>query len=261
MKKIYLFAALAVVMASLSNCKKTADAGPAGATGTQGPPGPLLMGNLEGYISLWDQYGARILTGQAGDTVSLIGTPTRVVTDSTGKYVIPNLTTGTYSLAISKAGYGNTMLQNIQLAGGGNTLANARISQPSTTPVPPLLDSIGATTGNITVYTTLPSPSFLSRTFILYVGNMPGVSANPATYLTFYTKVVNPGNNATRLSFTIPKTDLYDAGFTTGSTVYFAAYGIGASLTASAFTDYNNGGRTVFTALSMPAATTSLIVP
>ncbi len=185
----------------------------------------------------------------------------RVVTDSTGKYVIPNLTTGTYSLAVNKSGFGNTMIQNIQFAGGGNDIVSARISQPSTTPVPPLLDSIGAITGNVTIYTTLPSASFQSRTFIIYLGNMPGVSANPATYLTFYTKVVNPGNNATKLAFVIPKTDLYNQGFTTGQTLYVASYGVGAQLTASSFIDYNNEGRTVFTALSMPPATTSLIVP
>ena len=261
MKKIQLFSLLLLITVSLSNCKKDGPAGPTGATGAQGASGPSLTGNLQGYVSHWDQYGGRILTGLAGDTVSLVGTPTKVYTDSTGWYSFPNLTTGSYSIAINKPGFGNMMVQNIQFAGGGNTIASTRISQPSTTPVPALLDSIGAITGNITVYTTLPSASFQSLTFIIYVSNMPGVSSNPATYLTYYTKVVNPGNNATRLAFVIPKTDLYDQGFTTGSTVYFAAYGIGSTLTASSFIDYSNEGRTVFTALSMPPANMSLLVP
>ena len=256
MKKIQLFGLLTLVVVSLSNCKKDAPAGPAG---PQGSAGPALSGTLEGYVSLWDQYGGRILTSQAGDTVSLVGTTQKAYTDSTGLYKFPGLTTGVYSVAISKSGFGNTMVQNIQLAGGGNTIANAKISQPSTTPVPALLDSIGASTGNITVYTTLPSYAPQTRTFILYIGKTASVSANPATYLEYYTNTVK--STSLKLSFVIPKTDLYDAGFVTGQTVYLAAYGIGATLTASAYVDYSNQGRTVFTALSMPAATTSLIVP
>ena len=256
MKKIQLISMLFLIAVAFTNCKKDSTEGP---QGVQGPAGPLLTGTLEGYVSLWDQYGGRILTSQAGDTISLVGTNQKAYTDSTGLYKFPGLTTGVYSVAVSKPGFGNTMVQNIQLAGGGNTIANAKISQPSTTVVPALLDSIGALTGNITVYTTLPSNSPQARTFILYVGNTASVSANTATYLVYYTKSVNA--NSLKLPFVIPKTDLYDAGFVTGQTVYFAAYGIGATLTASAFVDYNNQGRTVFTALSTPPATMSLIVP
>ncbi len=259
MKKFQLVSMLLLIAVAFTNCKKDSTEGPQGVQGAQGPAGPLLTGTLEGYVSLWDQYGGRILTSQAGDTVSLIGTNQKVYTDSTGLYKFPGLPTGVYSVALGKPGFGNTMVQNIQLAGGGNTIANAKISQPSTTVVPALLDSIGTLTGNITVYTTLPSYAPQTRTFILYVGTTASVSANPATYLEYYTNTVK--STSLKLPFVIPKTDLYDAGFVTGQTVYLAAYGIGATLTASAYVDYSNQGRTIFTALSMPAATTSLIVP
>ena len=263
MKKIQLLCLLALLIVSLSNCKKDGPAGPTGSTGSQGAVGPLLTGNLQGYVSLWDQYGSRILTGQAGDTVTLVGTANRVYTDSTGFYKFSGLTTGVYSIAVNKTGFGNTMVQNIQFAGGGNTIANAKLSQPSTTVVPALTDSIGPATGNITFYTTLTTTCPQSRSFILYVGTSPSVSANPATYLIYYTKAVNPTPvaNALKLAFTIPTTDLYDAGFTSGSTAYVAAYGIGSTLTASAFVDYTNQARTVFTALSMPPALSNVTVP
>ncbi len=249
---------LVLVAVLFHSCKKDPEAGPAG---SQGAAGPSLTGNLEGYVSLWDQYGGRILNSQANDTITLIGTTNKVYTDSTGFYKFQGLSTGVYSISVNKGGYGSTMAQNIQFVGGGNAIANVKLSQPSTTIVPALADSIGAVTGNITIYATLPTTSAQSRTFILYLGNTSSVSSSPATYLNYYTKVVNPGANSTRLTFTIPKSDLYNAGFSTGASAYFAAYGIGATLTASAYIDYNNEGRTVFTALSFPPSTTSLIVP
>jgi hypothetical protein len=259
MKKLLLpsIVALAAIL-SLSNCKKDTATGPAGPQGATGANGTALTGTLEGYVTLWDQYGARILGNQDGDTVALVGTSTKVVTDLNGFYTIPSLGTGSYNIAVSKPGFGSTMVQNIQLAGGGPAVASTKLSQPSTQVVPALLDSIGPVTGNITVYTTLSTTSTQTRTFILFVGNLATTSSSTANYLIYYTKNVN----GTKLSFTIPKQDLYDIGFTpASSTVYFAAYGIGSSLTASAYTDFTNDGRTVFTALSSPASTLNLIVP
>jgi len=269
MKKIKLAALLLLTAVAFTNCKKDTSTGPTGATGANGAngttgatgaTGTALTGTLEGYVTLWDQYGGRILTNQSGDTVALVGTTTKVVTDANGFYTIPGLSTGSYNLNITKLGYGNTMLQNIQLAGGGAAVASTRLSQPSTTVVPALLDSIGTTSGNITIYTAITTTSTEVRTFILYVGNVATVSYNPATYLTYYT--ANVKVNGTKLSFTIPKQDLYDAGFTPStSTVYFAAYGIGALLNASSYADFSNAGRTMFTALSMPASTLNIVVP
>ncbi len=258
MKKLQLFGLLALITISFSNCKKTADAGPAGATGAQGAPGPALMGNIKGFITTWDQYGARILANQAGDTVRIDGTNRWAITDSTGLYTLPGVITGTYNITVTKPGFGLNRLQYIQFVGGGDTYRDARISQPSTSNVTALADSSGAVTNNITVYGTIPADSHV-RSFIVYVGNSASVSPNPTTYLIFNTKNVNA--NATKLSFTIPKSDLNDAGFVTGQTVYYAVFGINSGFNnASSFEDFTTG-RTVFTAISNTPATTSMIMP
>ncbi len=253
MKKIQL-ALLALVVMSLSNCKKDVITGPAG---PQGPSGPETTGNLKGYVTLLDQYGGKILTNLSGDTVSIDGTPTKAITDNAGLYTLPGISTGVYTLTIVKPGYGTTKIQNIQFVGGADTYRDAKISEPSTSILPALIDSVGATTGNITIYATIPA-NVQGRTFILYVSDNASVSSATNSYLIFYTKVVNA--NATKLSFTIPKSDLTDAGFISGSTAYFAAYGIGSTLTASAYEDFTNG-RTAFTAVSSTAATLNLMVP
>ncbi|MGZ6555049.1 MAG: carboxypeptidase-like regulatory domain-containing protein, partial [Bacteroidia bacterium] len=234
-------------------CKKDAATGPAGA---QGPAGPSLTGNLKGYISTYDEFGGKILTNQAGDTVSIDGTTMKAITDSTGLYKFTGISTGQYTLSITKPGFGAGKIQNIQFVGGGDTYRDAKIAQPSTSNVLTLNDSIGPITGNVTVYGTMPT-NVQGRTFIIYVGNSAVVNSSTANYLIFYTKNVNPG--AVKVSFVIPKTDLYDAGFAVGSTAYIAAYGVG-SLTASSYEDFTNG-RTVFSTVSSTPAIVSLIVP
>jgi F0F1-type ATP synthase membrane subunit c/vacuolar-type H+-ATPase subunit K len=253
MKKIQIAAVFALAIISLSNCKKDAITGP---TGAQGPAGPILTGNLKGYITTWDEYGARILTSQAGDTVSIDGTSKKVITDSTGLYTIAGVSTGTYTISVTKPGFGINKLENLQFVGGGDTYRDIKIAQPSTSNVLMLNDSIGPLTGNITVYGTVFS-SFQTRTFIIFVGNSSSVSSLTSDYLVFNTKNVNPG--ATKVSFVIPKTDLYAAGFGVGTTAYFAAYGIG-SLTASSYEDFANG-RTVFSTVSSTPAFVNLVVP
>ncbi len=253
MKKIQL-AGMLLLALSLSNCKKDDATGPAGA---QGPAGPSLTGNLKGYVSIYDQYGGKILTGQAGDTVSIDGTTKKAVTDTGGLYTFTGLSTGSYSLTITKPGFGTDKIQNIQFVGGSSdTYRDVKLSAPSTSNMASINDSIGPLTGNITVYGAIPT-DVQARTFIAFVGDNAGVSSATSSYLVNYTKNVNAG--AVKVLFVIPKSDLYDAGFAPGSTVYIAAYGV-ASLTASAYEDFSNG-RTAYTSVSSTAATISIVVP
>jgi hypothetical protein len=255
MKKIQLIGLALLAAVTLSNCKKDAPAGP---TGPPGNAGPALTGNLKGHITLWDQFNGRILANQAGDTVSIDGTSLKTTTDSTGYYVFAGISTGTYNLTITKPGFGMMKSQNIEFVGGGDTYRDARIGQPSTFNATGLADSVGATSGNVTVYGTVPTDPH-GRSFIIYVGSSSAVSSNPTTFLYYNTKNINP--NVTKLSFTIPLTDLQDAGFVTGASVYFAVYGINSGFNnTSSYEDFPTG-RTVFTGLSSTPATWSLVMP
>ena len=275
MKKIiFKLSALSIILIATS-CKK-GDTGPAGAAGTAGATGatgPSLSGSMEGFVSLYDAAGSKILSNLKGDTLLLTNNSTNAVTktttDSTGKYMFANLTTGNYNLTTTKMGYGTLLAQNIQFVGGGNTYKNGALCQIPTTNVTSAqaVDTAIAATGSSTTSTsenyikvrgTLPAAVGGSEV-IVFVSNVGGTSASGSVtnFSTYYTLAVAPG--ALTFKINIPTSDLYDLGFVTGNTVYFAAYLVGGNLNASSYVDLTTG-KNVFTALSNAPINTSALV-
>ncbi len=256
--KFKLLAALAVTVA-LTSCKKP-DAGPAGPTGSQGPGGPVLTGNLKGYITHYDVSGVKMLTNLSGDTVKIDGTSNIAVTDANGMYVFNGLTTGNYNLTINKSSFGSTKVQSIPFAGGGDLYRNANLSRIPTTNVTSAT-AITATIlsiNNITVSGTITPQPFV-QTVIIFVGN-PGstsVSGNSGSNITAYTQNVTP--NATTFSKNIPTYEFYDLGYASGNVANFAAYMVGSNTNASTYVDITNN-RTVYTAISAAPATASVML-
>jgi hypothetical protein len=94
---------------------------------------------------------------------------------------------------------------------------------------------------------------------IVFVSNAGGTNAsgNVNNFSNYYTVAVSPG--ALTFKINIPTSDLYDLGFVSGNTVYFAAYLVGGNLNASSYADISTG-KTVFTALSSTPVNTSALV-
>ena len=253
MKKIIILVSVFSLAIMIESCSKTGSPGPAGTNGVQGNPGPVLTGNLKGYISQYDLSGAKILTNLAGDTVKMDGTSSFAITDANGLYTFSNINTGSYNLTVTKPGFGLNKIQSIPFTGGSvDEYRSVGISKTPTINVNNFTasDTIvgGSNSIKLRVYVT---SALYAQTAVIFVGN-PGASSVTATSgsnSTYYTINVNP--NATSATKIIATTDLYDAGYTAGgvATAFFAAYLVGGNTAASSYIDQTNN-RTVFTAIS-----------
>ncbi|MFI5140907.1 MAG: carboxypeptidase-like regulatory domain-containing protein [Bacteroidia bacterium] len=271
MKKTFIkISALSIALIVAASCSKTGSTGPAGAngaTGATGATGPVLTGNMQGVVFLYDVSGAKILSAstQAGDSVIITNTSSgsimKTVTNSTGAYSFSNLTTGTYSMTVSKPTYGSVIAQGIQFSGGGTANRNFALSMI------PIAGVTSAVAGDTSYYSGTGSASGVSENYVKIRGyapalagggtvivfaSIPGastVSNVPGNFSASYTTTLAPGVSSFKI--TIPTANLYDLGFASGgtATVSFAAYVIGANTSASSYADWTTG-QTVYTALS-----------
>src|SRR5947207_12035210 len=101
---------------TLSSCKK--ETGAQGPVGPVGPAGPYLKGTLIGYVNLFDVYG-NLQDNAGGVQVSMEGLARTAVTDSTGRFELDSVVTGTYNLDFSISGYGSQKIISLEFTGGG----------------------------------------------------------------------------------------------------------------------------------------------
>ena len=247
MKRIYqllLVAAVALLFSTIG-CKKTSN---------------LLSGNLYGFVSLYDQYGSKVYSGINSTSVTLVSTSGNILnntTDNTGKYTYSNITEGQYLLSYTNQGYGSILNAPLGFLGGGNIDHDVKLSA-----IPNFFDTLLSavdTLNTIVLNGTFSGSDTRKRTYVVFVGSTPAVSSAPANYLTYYTGTAN--NNLTTFTQKIPVSDLNDAGFVSGATVYFSVYGAAADFaTASDYEDYTTG-RLNFSAVSTAAKTISIVLP
>lgn len=252
--KVILLSAIALSVI-ITSCKK--QAGPEGATGAQGPQGPVLTGNLKGFVSHYDVSGAKMATSLAGDSVLIDGTSQVAVTDAYGLYTFPGLTTGVYNLTVKRAGFGLNKVQSLQFTGGGDTYRNVNISKiPATNPTTFVAyDTTINAINYIRFKGTLPSVSNL-QTVIVYTG-IPGLTTVDASIANqISANIINSNANGISFAKNIPTSELYDLGYVSGNTAYFAAYIIGGNTNASSYNDLTTN-KTIYTAISASAIVAS----
>ena len=249
--KIILFSVVALAI-GFTACKK-ADAGPAGPTGPQGSQGPVLTGNLKGFIGHYDLSGAKITTNLAGDSVSIDGGSQVSVTDANGLYNFSGLTTGVYNLTVKRAGYGLTKIQSAQFTGGGDTYRNANISKIPTTNLTTFVayDTTINAINYIRFKGTLPAATNV-QSIIAFVGIPGSTIANASPGGQISSNIINVAANATSFAKNVPTSEFYDLGYASGNTAYFAGYIIGGNTAASSYNDLSNN-KTIYTALSSTA--------
>ncbi|MGZ4037983.1 MAG: carboxypeptidase regulatory-like domain-containing protein, partial [Bacteroidia bacterium] len=245
--KILLVGAIAFVL-GITSCKK-GDTGPAGAQGAQGNAGPVLTGNLKGYINHFDLSGAKISTGLAGDSVFIDNTTQTAVTDASGMFSFSGLSTGVYNLTVKRAGYGWTKIQSVQFTGGGDLYRNGNISNIPTTNANTFMayDTTISGVNYVRVRGTIPATTYI-QTLAVFVGNPGNSTVNSSSTNQTSVYMINIAVNATTYSKNIPTAELYDLGYASGNTVYMAAYTIGGNANASSYVDETND-KTVYTAI------------
>jgi hypothetical protein len=241
---------LLIILTGLFSCKKE------GAVGPAGPSGPVLTGNVSGFVVLDDQFGNKTYVNVANSKVVINGRTDTTLTDSLGKFTLNNLSTGTYSLNITRTGFGS-MIKNFSFTGGGNTL----LSDTRLAAIPNFsVSSVTATSTGTTVTVTgnISSGNSFNTQVVVFVGKTTSTSANPSTYL--LSSVVTVSSTGTSFTAKFTTDQLYSAGITTGLTAYIAAYGISNTQSASSYEDLTTG-QTVYTAINPGNATTSITVP
>ena len=225
-----------MVLIALSVSLLFASCAKEGPTGPTGPAGPSYVGSISGHVTLYDQYGMKVLVGVDSARLTISGTTTYVNPDNSGYYAYNYIATGEYNITATDSGYGATNTNNFQFLSGTFNKDIGLSAIPSF--------SLTVTTGAGGGYDTL-----------IFVGNTASVSNVPASFLLSFAK--NIPANATKVPVYISAQELYDAGFASGSEVYYAVYSHSAN-DASAYEDQTTG-KMVYNAVSYPQIDSAIV--
>jgi hypothetical protein len=239
MKKLHSLLILSSGILLFGACTKTGPTGPAGSAGSAGP---VLTGSITGHVILYDQYGSIMAASKAGARVVLYNSSNAVVdslnSDATGLYTINNVSTGIYTLAFRDTNFGQELHENLEFTGGGTLNVDGKMSRIPTFNITTMnVDSINHTTQNCVINCSIVSDT-RQRTLLVFIGNSASANSNPANFL--FTFAQNVGAGKTTVVFNIPLGALYSAGFSSGSTTYFAIYGAASNYNnSSSYEDFN----------------------
>lgn len=237
---------------AFASCTKDGSTGPAGPAGPTGPAGPSYVGAIDGHVTLFDQYGSRVLTGLQNVTLSLNGTSVPV--DSTGYYRKGSVSTGTFYITASNSGYGSTRINSFQFL--SDTL-NRDVRMSAIPNFSPSAFTVTPQTGADSLAIGFPTDTRV-RTCIIFLNKGATAGSTPDKYLLVYTRNI-PANSNRPVPLVIPAQDLINAGFSSGQTVYATAYGYVVN-DASVYEDLTTG-KGVYTAVSIAPMTVTFTAP
>jgi hypothetical protein len=247
-KNILVILTLVIILFAASCAKE----GPSGPTG---PAGPSLTGNISGHVMLFDKYGSKIFTGLNNVGIFLNGSSSVVHPDSaTGSYIYSSLISGVYNLAAYNTGYGAAYLNSLQLV-SGTINADLKLSARPDSFLYSFTSVINTSDSSDSLTITCNADP-RRRNFIVFLNRIDSVSSNPVYYLLNYVGAIPA--NATNAYILVPKYDLANAGFISGSKVFYAAYSYVVN-DGSVFEDYNTGrkGYTAISAIPLLDSTTA----
>ncbi|NDC42822.1 MAG: hypothetical protein EBZ77_14940 [Chitinophagia bacterium] len=253
--KVTLSITALCLVVGLASCQKgdTGPAGAAGATGPAGPAGPSYVGALVGHVSLFDQYGSRILTGLSSVQLTFNGN-INVTPNATGYYQVNNVATGVYNIAASNTGFGNTKVNNFQFL--KDTL-NRDVKLSAIPDFAPLTITATATSIGDSIALTFNTDT-RARACIVFINTGAAAGSTPDKYLIVFNKAI-PANSTRPVGIIVPAQDLANAGIASGTTVNVTAYGYVVN-DASAYEDLSTG-KIVYTAVSTGSVTTTFTAP
>jgi hypothetical protein len=218
--------------------------------GPTGPAGPSLSCTLSGYVVLVNTNGSQP-SNRDSVMVTLDGTGLSTLTDVTGKWVIPNVHTGTYTIIYNKSGsvYGITKSVQAQIVGGNDRdLGVIYLCQPPSITFDSLSEfQLKADSSNIwiKVYLSADSSAIPYRTLLVFSSDT-NITSAPSIYqvTSFFNTIFKNGVDSTNIKLT-PAT-FASAGFSVGATVYVAGFLANAGSDNSSYLDTATG-RTQYT--------------
>ena len=242
----------------MASCAKE---GPNGATG---PAGPGYTGSISGHIKLYDKYGSQVLTNMNHILLQLTGneaitTPNIYADSTTGSYIFTPILTGSYTLVASDTSlagvYAATAFNNFSFVSGTLDM-DVRLSARPDSFINTFAAflNLGSSDDSLVISVT---PDTRPRRCILFVSNSPYVNNITANYILKY--IVPVPANATTIAQMVPRQDLNDVGYTSGTKIYYAAYSYVVG-DVSVYEDQSTG-RNVYNAVNTNAIVDTTYVP
>jgi hypothetical protein len=216
---------------------------------------PITKANITGSVNLYDE--GTTLLDESNMLVKVVGTNPLItaLTNSNGQFVLGDVPFGTYTIEYEKEQYGVFKKFNFSHQGNANAITEIpSLGKTSSTEITDLLVNI--VNGQVVFsITTSPAGNNSNRRYVRYFLSTSATVSN-SNYMyhspTFISQI-NPYQS------TLTQTELINAGFTSGQTVYVKAYG--ESYWSNEYLDVNLNKK-VFPNLNMISANAvSFIVP
>lgn len=184
---------------------------------------PATDADITGFVNLYDEGTS--LVGNAGMKVSIQGSSPLIAatTDASGKFVLPDVPFGTYTLVYEKEGYGTYKKPGVvHVTDGSSTFISntPSLGKVSTTTVTNLTASQDGSTILVDVTTNPPGSIGNTRYIRYFLSPAATVSKDNYSYASSgYISQINP------YQARLTSANLITWGFTSGQTVYVKVYG------------------------------------
>ena len=216
---------------------------------------PITKANITGSVNLYDE--GTTLLDESNMLVKVVGTNPLItaLTNSNGQFVLEDVPFGTYTIEYEKAQYGVFKKFNFSHQGNANAITEIpSLGKKSSTETTDLLVNI--VNGQVVFsITTSPAGNNSNRRYVRYFLSTSATVSN-SNYMyhspTFISQI-NPYQS------TLTQTELINAGFTSGQTVYVKAYG--ESYWSNEYLDVNLNKKVFPNLNTVSANAVSFIVP
>lgn len=222
-------------MAFVSSCTKTADGiqGPAGPAGVAGKSVTDLRSAIYGYVSQVNQYTVADSTLDSVYVSTVMGDSVlSVQTDKAGKYILPDLKSGTYRIMFKRKGYDSLAVNADHIAGNEDQfLGIVQMDGTQTTRIQlqtmQILQSpFDMVSKYLNMNSTLSGPAFeyVNRRYMdIYFSDSPDLNAHNALYV-FNAYTHNEGTNILNTQVFFAGSEINGNRFSPGDTVYMKSY-------------------------------------
>ena len=216
---------------------------------------PITKANITGSVNLYDE--GTTLLDESNMLVKVVGTNPLItaLTNSNGQFVLEDVPFGTYTIEYEKEQYGVFKKFNFSHQGNANAITEIpSLGKTSSTEITDLL--INIVNGQVVFsITTSPAGNNSNRRYVRYFLSTSATVSN-SNYMyhspTFISQI-NPYQS------TLTQTELINAGFTSGQTVYVKAYG--ESYWSNEYLDVNLNKKVFPNLNTVSANAVSFIVP
>ncbi|MDP5000746.1 MAG: carboxypeptidase-like regulatory domain-containing protein [Flavobacterium sp.] len=216
---------------------------------------PITKANITGSVNLYDE--GTTLLDESNMLVKVVGTNPLItaLTNSNGQFVLEDVPFGTYTIEYEKEQYGVFKKFNFSHQGNANAITEIpSLGKTSSTEITDLLVNI--VNGQVVFsITTSPAGNNSNRRYVRYFLSTSATVSN-SNYMyhspTFISQI-NPYQS------TLTQTELINAGFTSGQTVYVKAYG--ESYWSNEYLDVNLNKKVFPNLNTVSANAVSFVVP